>query len=325
MNNELRENDDAMDCSACGWTRPISGGVVDLREDISADESRQTEIYDEIQKGQDQTSDPMKSFITPGGYRYTRTLNWLPIKEGQKFIEIGGAAGPLTDSIASNKGATGIAVDISPQSVSAQLNRRGSRSHYDAIAASANKLPFADETFDAAVAFDLMEHLEQPDKFLEEAWRVLKPGGALVLRGQVMDFGCTIDWLAYHFRHEKWMQHCHEIGHHYKNFRTKRQWKHMAAEVGFKVVRSQGYDIFWDNLIEYYLLPMLVRMKTTGKAVLQQDSEAGTLLRVPQSSKHKLARLANRIFWYFLLPERLLGKLGLGASLCLALEKKARK
>lgn len=43
------------------------------------------------------------------------------------------------------------------------------------------KLPFKDKTFDAVVAFDIVEHLENPEKAIKEIYRVLKPGGVLHL------------------------------------------------------------------------------------------------------------------------------------------------
>ncbi len=43
---------------------------------------------------------------------------------------------------------------------------------------NAQELPFEDQRFDAVVMGFGMNHLPQPEKAAEEAWRVLKPGGA---------------------------------------------------------------------------------------------------------------------------------------------------
>jgi len=41
--------------------------------------------------------------------------------------------------------------------------------------------PFEDNYFDAVTAFDIIEHLFDPDHFLEEVYRVLKPKGVFVM------------------------------------------------------------------------------------------------------------------------------------------------
>jgi len=42
-------------------------------------------------------------------------------------------------------------------------------------------LPFADETFDAVLTYETIEHVPWPEEFLKELSRTLKPGGTLVL------------------------------------------------------------------------------------------------------------------------------------------------
>lgn len=49
------------------------------------------------------------------------------------------------------------------------------------VSGEAGALPFRDHSFDALVAFDLVEHLMDPLLFFGEAWRVLKPDGIVVV------------------------------------------------------------------------------------------------------------------------------------------------
>lgn len=48
------------------------------------------------------------------------------------------------------------------------------------ILADAHVIPFADQSFDLATSFEVLEHLQEPWRAVDEIARVLKPGGAFV-------------------------------------------------------------------------------------------------------------------------------------------------
>lgn len=52
-------------------------------------------------------------------------------------------------------------------------------------------LPFLDEMADCVVGGEIIEHLEEPKKFIEEALRVLKPGGWLAISTPHVEFEKT--------------------------------------------------------------------------------------------------------------------------------------
>lgn len=52
---------------------------------------------------------------------------------------------------------------------------------FEFVCADASKTPFEDETFDTIIMNDAMEHVDQPEKVLEECYRILKKNGRLYL------------------------------------------------------------------------------------------------------------------------------------------------
>jgi dolichol-phosphate mannosyltransferase len=56
------------------------------------------------------------------------------------------------------------------------------RPHHPSLAeARAESLPFRDGSFPAVVCSQVLQYVSEPDRALAEAWRVLKPGGVLVI------------------------------------------------------------------------------------------------------------------------------------------------
>lgn len=63
---------------------------------------------------------------------------------------------------------------------------------FSSVQGNCCRIPFGDNTFDAATAAALIEHLPDPQTFLQECFRVIKPRGALILTCPAPFF----DWLA---------------------------------------------------------------------------------------------------------------------------------
>lgn len=55
------------------------------------------------------------------------------------------------------------------------------QTHVDVFADLCDRLPFEDAYADTVTSFQVMEHLPEPEIFLSESFRILKPGGKLLL------------------------------------------------------------------------------------------------------------------------------------------------
>ena len=110
--------------------------------------------------------------------RATRAI--LALQPGEHVLDIGSGPGFLAAEMAAEVGPEGRVVGLDPsESMLAMGARRGAPVEYvegDAIA-----LPFADGTFDAAIATQVYEYVADMPAALSEARRVLKPGGRLLI------------------------------------------------------------------------------------------------------------------------------------------------
>ncbi len=98
------------------------------------------------------------------------------VKE-KAVLDVGAGTGRISVILA-QKGAYVTGCDVSPEIVKvlARKNR-----HITALVAEAETLPFSDASFDIVTAAFLIVHLKDPTRFFDEAYRVLKDGGLLLV------------------------------------------------------------------------------------------------------------------------------------------------
>ncbi len=71
-------------------------------------------------------------------------------------------------------------IDISQKDIEEAKDRFNAKNLFFKVA-SVEQIPFRDNTFDVVCSCWVIEHLENPKKFIDEAFRVLKPGGIFIL------------------------------------------------------------------------------------------------------------------------------------------------
>jgi len=111
--------------------------------------------------------------------RLAAVRDLLRPQPGERVLDIGSAGGAMTHFL-STFGCRAVGVDSEPGAVEIATRIFPSLAFELADAAA---LPFSDESFDKAVAADLVEHLEDADlaRMLAEVFRVLVPGGVLAV------------------------------------------------------------------------------------------------------------------------------------------------
>lgn len=91
-------------------------------------------------------------------------------------LEIGGGRSGLTRLLYPDADLT--TVDLDPAHAEASANRAGGVRF---VQADATALPFSDDCFAVVTMFDLLEHVDADGAAVREAWRVLRPGGSVLV------------------------------------------------------------------------------------------------------------------------------------------------
>ena len=74
-----------------------------------------------------------------------------------------------------------IGMDLEPESVQTAAERTRKTDGVRFCRGDVLALPFDSGSFDVYVSFETIEHVPDPRRLLEEAWRILRPGGRLLL------------------------------------------------------------------------------------------------------------------------------------------------
>lgn len=109
-------------------------------------------------------------------------IDWLNIPDGGVALDVGSGPGNITTSLARAAGPEGLAlgIDIS-EPMLARAVRGAASPQVGFLRADAQKLPFRDATFDAAISLAVLQLIPDPAAAVAEIGRVLKPGSRLAV------------------------------------------------------------------------------------------------------------------------------------------------
>ncbi|MCY7336309.1 MAG: methyltransferase domain-containing protein [Chamaesiphon sp.] len=113
-------------------------------------------------------------------------LNWagnFTIDRPQNIIDVGCGIGGSSLYLAEKFGARVTGITLSPVQANRAKERAraaGLQAKTDFQVANALAMPFADDSFDLVWSLESGEHMPDKLKFLQECYRVLKPGGKLI-------------------------------------------------------------------------------------------------------------------------------------------------
>jgi arsenite methyltransferase len=128
----------------------------------------------------------------------TATLKALALQAGERVVDVGSGPGLLAAEMAAQVGPAGrvIGLDLSDSMLALSGERHADRATKECLSflkADAVRLPFADSMFDVAVSTQVYEYVPDVPTALAEVYRVLRPGGRLLILDTDWD---SIVWTA---------------------------------------------------------------------------------------------------------------------------------
>lgn len=143
--------------------------------------------------------DLMNDLMSMGIHRLWKwfTINNSGVRRGAKVLDLAGGTGDLTRKFSQLVGDSGkvVLADINASMLSVgrdRLTDDGVVGNIEYVQANAEALPFPDNSFDCITMAFGLRNVTDKDKALASMYRVLKPGGQLL----VLEFSKPADWLA---------------------------------------------------------------------------------------------------------------------------------
>ncbi|MBN1994659.1 MAG: methyltransferase domain-containing protein [Anaerolineae bacterium] len=175
----------------------------------------------------------------------TRALNaviepLLPKTPDFRLLDVGCGAGNMIHHLSKYGRVKGLEIDARPVKVARQ--ERG----YDVDLFDVTQpMPFDDNSFDAVTALDVIEHNEDDMAILADSYRILKPGGHMII---------TVPAFMFLWSHND------DINAHVRRY-TSDELKQKLAQTGFEVSR-----VTYNNFFVFPLAAALILLRRSSKA-----------------------------------------------------------
>lgn len=201
---------------------------------------------------------------------------------GQKFdqaLNLGGGEGDYDAMIASYCGSL-ISCDINEEDVAYGRKLNSDVPNLTYQVENALQLSFADASFDLLVSVEVLEHVGQPEKMVQEISRVLKPGGTAIITCPSLDFPFTYDpinRILHALGRGHIAQGAYAFGHEYLiSPRDFRQW---AAKYRLDIIEDRNLGGYLVGLLEVYWTGWIQRIFKANASNLSGDKDKKITLR----------------------------------------------
>ncbi|MEB3190001.1 MAG: methyltransferase domain-containing protein [Snowella sp.] len=180
-----------------------------------------------------------------------------------RILDLGCGIGGSSLYLAEKLGAQVTGISLSPVQIKRARERalnQGLANQVTFEVANALEMPFADQSFDWVWSLESGEHMPDKTKFLQECYRVLKPGGRLILA--TWCHRPTTSWAGSLTADEK--RHLQAIYQVYclPFVLSLPDYEAIALDCGFQALRSEDWSLavapFWDQVIDSAITPKAI-------------------------------------------------------------------
>lgn len=155
---------------------PRDGSTAQQEEAVAKQYDRWARVYDVLWRRYENKTLPV-------------VLHTASIRSGERVLDLACGTGELERRLVEAvPGATVVGVDISPAMIDRARSKLDGTPGVRFEWADVHRLPFEEDAFDVAICANSFHYFTHPEQVLEEAARVVRPGGRLVVLDWCRDY-----------------------------------------------------------------------------------------------------------------------------------------
>ena len=168
---------------------------------------------------------------------------------------------------------------------------------------NALELTYADASFDLIVSCEVIEHVGQPEKMVQEMARVLRPGCVAIMTFPSREFPITYDpvnrfwqWLRKPSDQENLIsQGAYAFGHDY--LIGSADFKRWAEGAGFEIVEFHGLSRHLIGILEVYWTGIVQSIFKKNSRNVTTDSKSNVTIRPASAGEPWLVFITDFLLW----------------------------